>query len=97
MWEPQCLATLWAFKWPVTEIALLYYISLLAASAGFLLGLLFSSDNGGDTFLQNIGLPANYMVLQAKDHTLIITASAFQNAKDQDIKDIILVPPQSLI
>jgi hypothetical protein len=37
---------------------------LLAASAGFLLGLLFSSEQyGGDTFLQNIGWPANYMVL----------------------------------
>jgi hypothetical protein len=43
----------------------------LAASAGFLLGLLFSpEEDGSDTFLQNIGLPANYMVLQAKDHTL---------------------------
>jgi hypothetical protein len=37
-----------------------------AASAGFLFGLLFNREDGGDTFLRNIGLPPNSTVLQAR-------------------------------
>lgn len=38
-------------------------LSLLPASADFLLGLLFDPKDGCDMFLQSIGLPLNYIVL----------------------------------
>jgi hypothetical protein len=38
-------------------------LSLLQASASFLLGFLFDTDGGGDVFLQNIGLSPNYVAL----------------------------------
>jgi hypothetical protein len=34
------------------------------ASAGFLLGLLFDPEDGGDMFFQNVGLYQNYTVLK---------------------------------
>jgi hypothetical protein len=39
---------------------------LLPASAGFLLGLLFDAENGGDICLRNIVLFSKYMALQPK-------------------------------
>jgi hypothetical protein len=39
--------------------------------AGFLLGLFFDTEDGGDMFLRNVGwLPADYMVLYPEDSTL---------------------------
>jgi hypothetical protein len=40
------------------------------ASAEFLLGLLWNSDNDGDMFLRNVGISANYTALQSKNRTL---------------------------
>jgi hypothetical protein len=37
-----------------------------AASAGFLLALVFDPEVGGDMFLQNVGLSVNYMTLQPR-------------------------------
>jgi hypothetical protein len=39
-------------------------MSTLAASAGFLFGLLFNPEDVGDMFLQHIALPRNYAALQ---------------------------------
>jgi hypothetical protein len=39
-------------------------LSLLPASAGFLLSLLFDSEDGSDMFLRNVGLSPDYTALQ---------------------------------
>jgi hypothetical protein len=39
-------------------------VQLVAASAGFLLNLLFNSEDGSDTFLQNMTFSPNYTALQ---------------------------------
>jgi hypothetical protein len=38
--------------------------SLLSASAGLLLGLLLSSEDGGHMFLLNVWLPSNYFSIK---------------------------------
>jgi hypothetical protein len=38
-------------------------LSLTPASTGFLLGVLFDHDDGGDMFLRNVGLSLNYTAL----------------------------------
>jgi hypothetical protein len=38
-------------------------LSLPAASAGFLLGLAFDSEDEGDMFFRNVGLSPNYTAL----------------------------------
>jgi hypothetical protein len=44
-----------------------YFIRCLAhVFFGFMSGLLFDSEDEGDIFLRNFGLPPNYMVLQLK-------------------------------
>jgi hypothetical protein len=51
----------------VYEVAVLRIseLSLLPASPGYLLGLFFASEDAGNIFLQNNGLPPNYTVLHS--------------------------------
>jgi hypothetical protein len=44
----------------VIDAKIIYSSDLSPASAGILLDLLFAPDNGGDIFLRNVGLYANY-------------------------------------
>jgi hypothetical protein len=45
-------------------------LRMLPASAGFLLGLLFSYEDGGNMLLQTVGLFLNYTLLNPDDHIL---------------------------
>jgi hypothetical protein len=38
-----------------------------SVSIGFLLGLLFGPEDGGDMFFRNVGLSSNYTALQSSD------------------------------
>jgi hypothetical protein len=51
--------------------------SLQAGSAGFLLGLLFNAEDGGDMFLRNVGLSPNYKALQPRRPYFSLSESIF--------------------
>jgi hypothetical protein len=46
-------------------------LSFPPASAGFLLSLLFDTEDGGDMFFRNIGLSLNCTALQPENQTLL--------------------------
>jgi hypothetical protein len=46
--------------------SIVFWVVTLAASAGLIFGLEFDPEDGGDTFLRNVGITPNYAALQHK-------------------------------